>query len=413
MIELYSRFKSMKTSLLSLVLALVFLSVIPACKKEPVSFQPTNPVAKDYVHVENGHLLDSNAQPLTLRGINLGSWLLWEAWIWGGGLNGETWIRQTIAAKTSDNYATSFRESIYEKYITRADIQAIASLGLNSIRVPFHHSFFDDGGTDINVARFAIFDSLINWCEEFHVYIIPDFHALPGGQNPLFISDPDATQVWNSEADKIQAVKIWTAIATRYANKKIILGYDLINEPSATDANEMVNLYLQMIQSIRTVDNNHLLIVEGNNYAQDFSIFNTILDNNQIFSFHFYPWLLSKDSWPGKLKEYDAFARKVNVPMWCGEWGEMSLDDEKSIKSLLVDTTYKFCGNAFWTWKKVKESSNVPVNEIVVSDDWTHLINNQNKTGLQTYEQIADGFLAAILFGNTKPDAGMQGMLMQ
>jgi hypothetical protein len=403
----------MKTPLIALTTLLLLCSAVPGCKKDPLSFTPTNPVAKNFVHVENAQLLDSNSQPLTLKGVNLGSWLLWEAWVWGGGLNSETWINQTIAAKTSDAYTQNFRETLYKNYITRADIQSIASLGLNSIRVPFNHRFFDDGGTVINYARFDILDSLIQWCTDYHVYIIPDFHALPGGQNPLFISDPDNIKVWDSDTDRAQAAKIWKAIAARYVNTKIILGYDLINEPSTSDDKGMVDLYVQLIQAIRSVDNNHLLIVEGNNYAQDFSIFNTILDNNQIFSFHFYPWLSSSSSWPDKLKVYDDFARKVKVPMWCGEWGEMSIGDERSIKSLLSDPGYAFCGNAFWTWKKVLVSSNLPANEIQASDDWVHLINNQNKTGSQSYEQIADGFLQSVLYNNTIPSPDARSMLAQ
>lgn len=408
-----NRFTTMKTTLVALAILLLLCSAMPGCKKDPLSFQPTNTVAKNFVHVENMQLLDSNSQPLTLKGVNLGSWLLWEAWVWGGGLNSESWINQTLAARTSDAYTNNFRETIYKNYITRADIQSIASLGLNSVRVPFNHKFFDEDGTDIIYSRFEIIDSLIQWCTEFHLYIIPDFHALPGGQNPLFISDPDDTKVWDSDADKAQAAKIWKAIATRYANNKIILGYDLVNEPSTSDDKGMVDLYMQLIQAIRSVDSNHLLIVEGNNYAQDFSIFNTILDNNQVFSFHFYPWLSASSSWPEKLKVYDDFARKVKVPMWCGEWGEMSIDDERNIKSLLSDPSRLFCGNAFWTWKKVGGSSSQPVCEIQVSDDWKHLVNDQNKTGSQSYEQIADGFLQSVLFSNNVPNADMRTMLSQ
>jgi hypothetical protein len=390
-----------------------FLCAANGSRKDPISFQPTNTVAKNFVHVENRQLLDSNSRPLILKGVNLGSWLLWEAWIWGGGLHSETWINKTIAAKTSDAHAKSFRETIYKNYITRADIQSIASLGLNSIRVPFNHRFFDDDGADINYSRFEIIDSLIQWCTEFHVYIILDFHALPGGQNPLFISDPDRTKVWDSDADKAQAAKIWIAIATRYANNKIILGYDLINEPSTSDDKGLVNLYVQLIRAIRSVDNNHLLIVEGNNYAKDFSIFNTVLDNNQIFSFHFYPWLTPASKWPGRLNAYDDFARKVKVPMWCGEWGEMSIDNERNIKKLMSDSSYTFCGNAFWTWKKVSISSHLPACEIPVSDDWRQLIKGRNKTGNQSYQQIADGFLQSVLFNNTVPNATERAMLAE
>jgi len=394
------------------VAALIFIS---SCTKDPVSFEPDNQPNEAFVHVSGGKLLDGNKQPLAIHAVNLGGWLMWEAWIWGGGLNSETWIMNTLAEKTSSAYAESFRQRIYTNFITKDDIRDIALMGFNAVRVPFNHSFFDNGSSanQLSDGSFRVLDSLLTWCETYKVYVIPDFHGLPGGQNPLFISDPDAVKVWNSDENKLQAAKIWKAIATRYADRKIILGYDLINEPAPGNDNDMVNLYSSLIKAVRSVDNNHLLIIEGSDYAKNFSIFNTVMDNNQVYSFHFYPWLMSDAAQLKQLQDFNAFAAKVKVPMWCGEWGEASPADLQKIRGLLEDKNYNFCGTAYWTWKKVKAgtATSFPTNEIVVSDQWSKLINKQAKTTTDTYEQIADSFLQAVLISNTVPDNALKNVL--
>jgi aryl-phospho-beta-D-glucosidase BglC (GH1 family) len=398
----------------SLFIIAAFITCCTACRKDPISFQPDNKANESFVHVADGRLLDGDKNPLTIKAVNLGGWLMWESWIWGGGLNSETSVMKTIAEKTSPAYAETFRQRIYREFITKDDIRDISLMGMNAVRVPFNHSFFDNGsnGNAPAPAAFTIIDSLISWCRFYKVFIILDSHGLPGGQNPLFISDPDPVKVWASDENKLQAARIWKAIAERYADEKILLGFDLMNEPAPTNDVDMVNLYSSIIKSIRSVDNNHLLIIEGSDYAKNFSIFNTVMDNNQIYSFHFYPWLMSQEAKVKQLQEFNAFANKVKTPMWCGEWGEAAPAELHALRVLLSDNSYNFCGTAYWTWKKVKLSaSSYPINQVVVTDQWSKLINNQAKTSADTYEQIAEGFLQAIKLKNCVADNNLKSIL--
>ena len=43
--------------------------------------QPAIPAG--FVHQSGTQLLDGAGQPLKLKGVNLGGWLLWEGWMWG------------------------------------------------------------------------------------------------------------------------------------------------------------------------------------------------------------------------------------------------------------------------------------------------------------------------------------------
>jgi len=108
-------------------------------------------------------------------------------------------------------------------------------------------------------------------------------HGVPGGQSAGFIADPGPGMwVWYDTAAQAQTAALWRRIAQRYAGRSVIAGYDLINEPDAP-VSKLLGLYHRIIGSIREVDPNHMVIVEGNSYARDFEGF-TRQDDNLAFS---------------------------------------------------------------------------------------------------------------------------------
>jgi cellulase (glycosyl hydrolase family 5) len=377
------------------------------------SFAQKNGNEQTFVHRQDQKIIGCDGKELFLNGVNLGGWLLWEGWIWGGNFHSEERMVADIAKVTDRSYAEAFRDSVYASFITRDDIKAIAAMNLNSIRIPINHRMIDkeNSNADIDEKNFKVLDSVISWCEEFNVYVILDLHALPGGQNNFFIADPDKVKLWQSEVHKQQAVKVWQAIAKHYAGKKIIAGYDLINEPNAKNSAELTKLYKRIIAGIRQVDNNHLLIVEGNKFAHAFDMFTELLDQNQIFSFHYYPWVGSEKGQLKKLGEYSAFGKKLNTAMWCGEWGEDQNINLDRIFKQLKSKDYNFGGMAFWTWKKVSLTKHASLNELQVSEDFKKIIKGQRPSDPTKAKGILHNFLTASKIGNTIPDKTLISIL--
>jgi hypothetical protein len=56
------------------------------------------------------------------------------------------------------------------------------------------------------------------------------------------------------------------------------------------------------------------------------------------------------------LEAFRAVARKHNVPLWCGEFGENSYEMMQSTVALYEDPRNLVSGYAFWTWKKAPTS---------------------------------------------------------
>ena len=63
-------------------------------------------------------------------------------------------------------------------------------------------------------------------------------------------------------------------LAQYYANQQWIGGYDILNEPAwdlPPSNKPLHDLYVSITTAIRQVDTNHILFVEGNWFATDFT----------------------------------------------------------------------------------------------------------------------------------------------
>jgi hypothetical protein len=321
-------------------LVLVAASFSPTALAQ--SSHPSNPM----LHQQDTKIVDGDGNEVKLRGFNLGGWLVWEGWIFGKGiLTSETTILTRLQKAVGAERTEEFRTEVYDNFITEADIEKIAQAGFNCVRVPLHHKLFD---SDL---AWKLLDRLFDWCERHRVYVVLDLHAVPGGQSKLGTADPgDARHlVWDSEENQEKTVTIWKAIAARYRQRKIIAGYDLINEPVPPSGEALVSLYKRIIEAVWAEDPDHLIILEGGKLASDFSMFDKPLCLNQAFSFHMYNWL--GDDRKKKLTVYQAFAQKQNTPLWVGEFGENSYEMIRSTVEM-----YERCpeinGWVYWTWKK-------------------------------------------------------------
>ncbi len=322
-----------------------------------------------FVRVQRTQLIDSTGKEIRLNAVNLGGWLLWEGWIIGAGFKSETDVKNNLLSLLGNEAYEDFLQAYYRHFITEKDIALMAKNGYNCVRVPFNHRLFA-GQNPAYRDGYKLLDSLLVWCRRYGVYAVLDLHAAPGGQSGYFIADPSKRRLWESEENKKETVRLWQSLALRYKDNPVVAGYDLLNEPD-TKATVLLSFYKDIIAAIRQVDRNHLLICEGNKLAHDFKDFPLPIDNNQIYSFHFYPWF-DEGKKARALKDIVKDLPK-GQPVWCGEWGEDKAENLMEIKSLLKGVP-GICGTAFWTWKRVYENNDhVPLCTINTGKAWKRL----------------------------------------
>jgi len=284
-------------------------------------FSHSNLFAQGFLHRQDKKIVNGNGQEILLKGIGLGGWLLQEGYMLHTSqfANAQWQIRAKILDLVGEANTELFYQTYRNNYIRKSDIDSIKSWGFNSIRLPFHYNLF---ATNTNPPTFLnqgfeIVDSLLDWCEQNQIYLILDMHGAPGGQSAEPISDynPANPSLWQSEQNKTLTVQIWRKIAERYKDEVWIGGYDLLNEPAwnlPSNNQPLRDLYIRITDTIRAVDNNHLLFIEGNWFATDFNGLTPAWDENMAYSFHKY--------WNGNTQSSIQYLvdlrNNTNRPLW-------------------------------------------------------------------------------------------------
>ncbi|HTL59321.1 MAG TPA: ThuA domain-containing protein [Candidatus Limnocylindrales bacterium] len=349
-----------------------------------------------FLHASNARIVDGQAGELILRGMGLGGWMLQEGYMLGIRSNGtQHAIKTRIADLIGKADCDKFYQLWLQNHTTRADVDVLAKSGFNSVRLPMHYNLFTlpiqdepvQGENTWLTTGFELTDNLLAWCKANHMYLILDLHAAPGGQGKdanISDYDPAKPSLWESEANRQKTIALWRKLAERYANEQWIGGYDLLNEPNWTfegkdkngkedSLNQPIwNLYKAITKAIREVDKNHLIIVEGNGWGNNYNGFPGVWDQNLVFSFHKYWSPNTREQIAGFL----ALRAEYHQPLWLGESGENDNQWFRECVSL-VETNH--IGWAWWPHKKVESTSCTLT--IKRPDDFRKVLDYWNKGG--------------------------------
>ena len=396
--------------------------------------------AQGFLKASNKTIVDGTGKEVILRGMGLGGWMLQEGYMFRLSFIGQQY---RIAEKISDVVGPEKTALFYNRWLhehtTRADIDSMAAWGFNSIRLPMHYRLFTEG---YNPAKpnwkakgFQLTDSLLAWCKANRLYLILDMHAAPGGQgNDLPISDrnPAWPSLWENPSNQDTLNVIWQHLATRYANEPWIGGYDLMNEPNwgfedpkndFRGIGEKTNaplkaLLVRLTKTVREVDKNHLIIIEGNGFGNNYNGLLPAWDDNMALSFHKYGNFNNTGAIQGFLQLRDEY----NLPLWLGESGENS---NTWFTQAIQLAEASHIGWAWWQEKKMGINNpleiRMPANYQVLLDYWNgkgpkpseaeawkilqELLNNIQLKNNVPHPDVVDAMFRQVRTTETKPFA--------
>jgi hypothetical protein len=284
-----------------------------------------------------------------------------------------------VRARLADLVGTSAADDFWSRYraalFAPEDFARMHQLGFNCVRLPFEYRLVlgsqTPDGVLLDNTGLAVLDAAVNAIESNGLLVVLDLHTAPGGQNPVAensdVPSTDTTpQLWtgsNAAANQETYVALWRALATHFADRTSIVGYDLLNEPalpSGVALGALPELYGRAVAAIRDVDTHHLLFLEGDKYATDFSAFTAALDANQAYELHLYSFLNATWATPSqsKLDPYLQLRTLQNTPLWLGEFGEETTDWQAQMVQLMESNGI---GWSLWTWKRADLNNAHPV----------------------------------------------------
>lgn len=175
---------------------------------------------------------------------------------------------------------------------SEAYFAAMASWGANVVRLPVHPA---DWRNTSNANALAILDQAVNWAKQHDLYVIIDFHSIGMVHLNNYFIVPGGDD-YSTSLNEI--VAYWSTIAAHYKNEPAVAAYEIFNEPVHLGDQDNLSDWTNwkadaetIIDAIRTLDPQKIIIVGGLNWSYDLSAVsgNPINRTNIAYATHVYP----------------------------------------------------------------------------------------------------------------------------
>ncbi|WWC91833.1 uncharacterized protein L201_006780 [Kwoniella dendrophila CBS 6074] len=200
------------------------------------------------------------------QSVNLGSWFVQEQWMNPSMFNCASGNKQAefdIAnGWGSVDNARQVLERHWDEWITESDFQYLASIGINTVRLPI--GYWSLGpvyckGTAFESVSAAYVNSwprvvrAINWAEKYGLGVLVDLHGAPGSQNGQAHSGVSDGQqnLFNNPTNVQLTINILTYLTQQLVKVNNVVGIQILNEPSNVDG--LPAFYTQVLGVLRQV----------------------------------------------------------------------------------------------------------------------------------------------------------------
>ncbi len=192
-----------------------------------------------------------------------------------------------------------------ERFFTKADVENIAQMGFDHIRLPIDEEQMWDENGNRHEDAFQLMANCIDWCAENNLRVIVDLHILRSHH-----FNAKEKPLWTDPKEQEKFCGLWRDLSkalVKYPNS--LVAYELMNEAVADDPEQWNELIASAVKAVRELEPNRKIVI-GSNKWQQVQTFDVLKvpenDPNIILSFHFYePFLLTHwhSSWTS-LRDY-------------------------------------------------------------------------------------------------------------
>ncbi|KAI0748311.1 glycoside hydrolase superfamily [Daedaleopsis nitida] len=203
------------------------------------------------------------------QSVNLGSWFVHEQWMTPSLFTCASGTRASEADIAygwgSHDNARAVLERHWDTFITAADFQYLASIGINTVRLPIGYWNL---GPDF--CQGTVFESVasvyqnswgrvvhaINTAADYGIGVLVDLHGAPGSQNGQQhsgISD-GGVGLFGNDYYEGKTMAVLTYLMQELVNVTNVVGIQVLNEPQNVD--ELPDFYARAITAMRQVGGN-------------------------------------------------------------------------------------------------------------------------------------------------------------
>jgi endoglucanase len=333
------------------------------------------------LHAQGSHWVNSDGKQVTLKGVNLGNWLMLEFWMMGQqttAINDQCTLEATLDRRFGYAERERLLKLFRDNWITTRDWDMIASMGLNLVRLPFIWSLVEDEKNPGHVRPDAwhYLDDAIEQAQRRGLYVVLDLHGAVGSQGLEHHSGcADRNLYWRTPEYQERTAWLWEQVASRYKDRAAVAGYSLLNEPWGSTESEMAAVMKRLYARVRAIDSRHVIILPGHSAGID--AYGKPAEqgmHNVAFEMHFYPghfgwgkpgrqvhreWLDCRAKGDGSC-QWQARLIALDTPFFVGEfqpWADMDEELGGQITRVSFDTYASYGWAAtIWSYKMVSNA---------------------------------------------------------
>lgn len=173
----------------------------------------------------------------------------------------------------------------FESYITEKDIEYIASLGLDHIRLGFDQLVIEEAVGKYRESIFLLIDSFISWCEKYGLNVVLNLHKAIGN----YCDIKEEKELLADEELQERFINMWCAFERRYIGKPQV-AFELLNEVRDVNPELWNNLAEKTVSALRKLNKTRKIIIGSISwndpaYLKKLKLFD---DENVIYTFHTY-----------------------------------------------------------------------------------------------------------------------------
>ena len=299
----------------------------------------------------------------------------------------------------------------FDSFITEKDIQNIASLGFDHVRVPVDYVLLEEEDAAPKEDGFHYLELCRQWCENYGLNMLIDLHECYGYSFDPLKKDMDRERFFYDRKLQERFLALWERIARRFAAWPLQVAFEPLNEVVLMEVADAWNkVAADFIRVMRSIVPESYLVIGGVCYSSVTSVplLEIPLDDRIVYNFHCYEpiifthqgayWVdrMPEDfriGYPMELKAYqtavqdmglsenlagaifregirqpgDGFfedifapaiekAEKDQVPLYCGEYGVIDLaagpDKLRWLKDIHAVMNRHGIGRALWNYKE-------------------------------------------------------------
>jgi endoglucanase len=162
----------------------------------------------------------------------------------------------------SQNFGWSPKDS----FITGKDIEFIASVGYDHVRIPIDEPemWLPDGNP--SEESFAYLTRCLDWCAKHNLRAVVDLHILKAHHFNVGNEGGKIT-LWTDPAAQDNFIRLWVEISGHLKKYPVDrVAYELMNEPVAGDPEDWNQLIAKAVKAIRQLEPGRILVIGPNRW---------------------------------------------------------------------------------------------------------------------------------------------------